>query len=839
MSFFDNMMNRAYEELAKASIKREKDMREKLKKDAMQQSQEQPPIQQTEPIEEVVATVEEESVVMEDISQDEIVVDTEASVEEQVSEHSEEPVRPTVIPSEWNFKPDTSLEEQQAVRVISQMPETTLEESLAKAVEWYHFKNHEAQVIEDTVLIAPTVAHMALSSLHQYDKDGGVAWEENDKLHGFKEFENLSMDMMPLRVDVKTYGLSEEQRQLYMQPSHQELQSNEQQQDSVQEEQVKETDTPKVQVTKDEIPFANEEVATTVIDPETGEVWAHVDVTIKDTTPGSNDHAWEDGYQERFGGTRTLNENGMVEYDGVLGKFTYDSDQFQLQVVKVDEDEFGNPASSYPILKYIGKEVDGQQIHIPEGLRDGAFMFEGNTQLQSIPKLPSSLENGFGMFMNCESLQSAATIKMPTKLQDTQFMFANCHGLEVGPLVVNVKDATGMFVNCTSLAKTPKITQGLKFADSMFAGCESLTKKPVWPSSVQYADYATKGCTGIDDAERVRAAKQMEKDSERFEAQKNKKTLSQHLGSVFSACMQVHAMQKSGLNVFHAILMTKAMRKSGQFTRDMAGGWSALCHAHRTNFNQYMMMTSRQFAQKKMERDTERNAELQRAFDATHSDVKQSTKADRLMYNNGRRAMQGHYFEKVASKGYSAIQLQTSAAKADADELRAVLSMREKAGNLNASAKTYYGKQAVEMVSNQLSYYKGAQDVLKDKQLSQELNPNLCGTGLKKVSNANMEMIAQTITELQNDHHFLNERQFHTICQLMEQSPYGKTKSYEQFKQSFTASMSEREQKFDSLNASAMKSYRRPKEGASQRGKDAEARFSWVNGKEDTSEFSL
>lgn len=788
MSFLGDIVNRAYEEMAKASGNLEKSMRDKIKSDA---SAENPNKQKSEqvvaeeiPVEEVV-----EEVVSSDSANDKQVDDVE--------------VRPTVIPQNWKFGPDVSEKEQDAIRMISQMPETTMDEMAAKAVEWYHFKNPSAQTLSDTVSISPAVVKVALTDVHKYDVDGGFAWAQNEQAHGLPELQNLNDQTKPYTVDMKRYGLSNEQRMSFADVSQ----------------------------SKDSTPSEDHDEQS----------WGKVEVLQKDVNPGNQADAWEDGYHDAFGGTRTLNENGYVEYDGTLGKFTYDPSEFQLQVVHVDADEFGNPETSYPILKYIGKEVDGRYINIPEGLTDGAFMFEGNKELQTMPKLPSSLENSFGMFMDCESLDTAVTLKMPDKLKSSQFMFANCHNLQAGPAIINVKDATGMFANCNSLVKTPKIAPGLTYADSMFAGCESLTKKPQWPASVKYADYATKGCTCIDDAERAREAKQADKMTHKFEKQQNKKSLGAHLGSVFSACMQVHAMRKSGYNVLHAIFMTKAMRKSGQFTRDMVGGWSALCRANRSGFNQYMLVTTRQFSQKRAERDAARKVDQKDAFDATHSEFKQSTKADRVMYGNGKRAMAGHFFEKVNSEGYAASSLNNSAAKMDADELETVMELRAKAGTLNASAKTYYSKQAIEMVSNQLAYYKGGMSVLGDKQASAGLNKDACQAGLDKVCVANMDMIVHKLRELQGIHSFMNDRQFDTVCKLMESSPYGKTKQYEAFKQEMVSSMKERERQHEASQEHMMKSHRRPDvEFGKSRGEQAESRFDWINkGKDNSAEMSM
>lgn len=546
-------------------------------------------------------------------------------------------------------------------------------------------------------------------------------------------------------------------------------------------------------------------------------------------------HDWADGYSDLFGGYRTMNDNGMVAYDGVLGKFEYDPSEFQLQVVHVDPDEFGNSATSYPILKYIGNEVEGKNIKIPDGLEDASFMFENNTDLQTMPKLPSSLRVSFGMFKDCSNLESAHSMSLPSGLSDAQFMFSGCGNMTAGPAVIpgNVKDATGMFANCKNLGNTPIIMSGVECCDSMFANCESLRKKPKLPQSVKYADYATYGCKGIDAAEKQAAEKRVEKSQQNFNKSLDKKSFGAHLGSMFSACMQVHAMRKSGYNMLHAMFMTHAMRKSGAFTKDMAGGWAALYKTNRSNFNQFMMMTSRNNASKRNERDNSRKAEQNKAFEATQSESKQSSKQDRLMYANGARAMKGHYFEKIDKHGYPAQKTNQQAVQFDADELASLMKSRSDMGTLSAKAKTYYAKQAVELVSNQMAYYKGAAEALNEAGISDEKVKASTVAGLSKVTDTNMGILANTIQSMQADYQFMNERQFSTVCKMMEQTSYGKTPEYQAFKNSIETDMKQRAQYSSVEHSDILASRRRVDytQTHNTRAKEAESRFGFSDSK--------
>lgn len=671
-------------------------------------------------------------------------------------EAHEKPIEEPVQPTEQNQKQDTirmfSRQESSfqfpedmteaaktAVTVIGSMSEDSPEQKAVKALEWKYYSQpdaRESMSMVGTQEVSADEVQNLLKELHGYDADGGAAWEAS------QSGQELTGSV---KADFQTYGLETKMRHMMA------------------------TGTSTPQAVQDEV-------------DDKAPKWGLVTVSRKDLVPTNQDGTWEDGYSDAFAGTRTMGADGMVTYSGALGDFQYDPTQFQLQVVQVDADEFGNPATSYPILKYIGSEVDGKYIKIPEGLKDASFMFEGNKDLESVPHLPSSLETAFGMFKDCEQLRNAGKIALPNKLQETQFMFANCQNLTIGPRIVNAKDATGMFANCTNLLNTPVIAPGLKCADSMFAGCENLSKKPKFPFTVKFADYATMGCTGIDEAEKAREQKALEKSQQKFEKQQTRKSLGDHLGRVFSACMQVHAMSKSGHNIVHALMLTKSLRKSGMLSRDMAGGWEAMYKANRSGFNQYMMVTSRQNAQKKAAKDAERYKTNTEAFQATNMVRKESSKADRAMFMNGQRAMRAGFFEKVDKHGFAAAGVSYMAAKADADELRSVLSFRAEYGGVDAKAKSYYAKKATDLVSQQVAYYKGGEAVLQEKPCPVK-DVNMARNGLERMQRMNIGELMNGIRDAQKTSQFMNERQMSTIFQMVEQTPYGKSEEYKQLKE--------------------------------------------------------
>ena len=522
-----------------------------------------------------------------------------------------------------------------------------------------------------------------------------------------------------------------------------------------------------------------------------------------------------DGWDERIAGTTIHRDDGLVDYDGTLGKFTFNPNEFELRSVAVPADGYGNPPTSYPILKYIGDEVDGDEIKIPEGIKDISCMFSGNRDLQSLPKIPHGVENAFSAFRDCSALEATSPFAMPTTLKSAPFMFANCESMTAGPAVIppSVKDGSGMFLNCRNMVNTPKVLPGIECMDSMFANCESLTKKPYVPHSVKYAEYATEGCKGIDEAEEAAAKVASEKAQQKFEKSLNKKTFKQHVGSVFSATMQVYAVSKSGCNIMHAMMLTHMMRKSGAFQRNMAGGWKAMQQfSNRNSFSHFAYANARQSAEKRAAKAEQKKYAKMEAFKAASTGKKDASKTDVKMYESGRDAAKSHYFEKVARDGYPAKALQRGATQMDANMLRNMEVVAAE-GRMTAQTKKMFAKQAVEYVSNQASYYAGAMDGIQNMTKSGELSKDdakAASKGMLEMSNENTEELLTTIAEMQEKHHFMNERQMQTIYASLEHVDCLKQSTmYSEFKTRMDATITESKNRENTHQFADMNSHRR------------------------------
>lgn len=517
-------------------------------------------------------------------------------------------------------------------------------------------------------------------------------------------------------------------------------------------------------------------------------------------------------HDNRIGGKAVQSDDGLIHYEGTLGKFEFNPNEFELQCVHAPADAYGNPATTYPILKYIGDEVDGNRIKIPEGLTDMTCMFEGNANLQTMPEIPDTVEDGCCAFKDCTNLVAARPFSLTSKMKRASFMFSGCENMEHGPSMLppRMKDATGMFVDCRSMTNTPVIVPGMECMDSTFANCESLTKKPVLPHTVKYADYATEGCTGIDNAEKKALADKNEKARAKFEKSLDKKGFTGHIGSVFSAAMQVHALHKSGYNMMMAVLVTNSLRKDGIFRNDMAGGFQALSRASKgATISTMLYHAARRQADDRAQRNAENKAQRLKEFDATSTKYKSASKNDMKMYRDGYNSATGKYFVKVTTDGYPAIGPNREAARMDADSFReAAMS-----DSLSVNTKTAYAKKAVAVINQQMAYYAGSIDGIEEAVKSGEMSKsdkNLSYEGLLNVTQENTMDLLNGISQLQQAHHFMNQRQVTAMYESLDKIDCIKSSdAYKDFKKTMDASVKETAVRENNHRTAQMNSHQR------------------------------
>lgn len=183
---------------------------------------------------------------------------------------------------------------------------------------------------------------------------------------------------------------------------------------------------------------------------------------------------------EELGGTISYNlkddgktyDTNVIHYEGDLGTFDYDPDEFELCMITVGDntDKTGTTAA-IPVLRYVAKETVGNNIEIPEGVTNGDYMFYGDEDLKTMPKLPESLESSHCMFADCVAMTrfsrdakegeswnpfnygTGGTAEMPENLKDASMMFMNCTNLTEGftEAGYSLMDARGMYANTEAM----------------------------------------------------------------------------------------------------------------------------------------------------------------------------------------------------------------------------------------------------------------------------------------------------------------------------------------------------------------------------------------------------
>ena len=178
------------------------------------------------------------------------------------------------------------------------------------------------------------------------------------------------------------------------------------------------------------------------------------------------------------------------KYKGSLGEFTYNTEDFEI-INKY------TPFGVIPTLHYRGTETDGTKIKIPNGLRDGSYLFE-NTSIQTPPLLPPSLTLANYMFLDCVSLVRGAIL--PHGCVSASFMYAGCRSLTSVPRTPNtLKRAQYMCDGCRLLEEPVLLNDGIENITGMFRNCASMQHLADVPDSVKEYAHLYRGCKLLRD----------------------------------------------------------------------------------------------------------------------------------------------------------------------------------------------------------------------------------------------------------------------------------------------------------------------------------------------------
>ena len=186
----------------------------------------------------------------------------------------------------------------------------------------------------------------------------------------------------------------------------------------------------------------------------------------------------------------------MIEhYDGELGVFDYDDsiwelieDEDLINYIEImpdllrneikDEDFMGYWAVIGDCLRYVGDETDGSKIIIPKGIKSTYLMFK-DSNIETMPELPYTVENATAMFWNCEKLKEFILTPKNKRCRDISYVCMNCTSLKTVDIYKSlVTCAEGAFANCISVVKMCKMPQTLLNADYMYENCIKMTQTP-------------------------------------------------------------------------------------------------------------------------------------------------------------------------------------------------------------------------------------------------------------------------------------------------------------------------------------------------------------------------
>lgn len=209
-----------------------------------------------------------------------------------------------------------------------------------------------------------------------------------------------------------------------------------------------------------------------------------------------------------LGGKITGKGGGKVKYEGDLGTFEYDSSEWALGT-KTVTDAASGVSTKIPILRYIdkdnswelGDQVYGNNITVPEGLKSLDYSFDGNKDLETVPKIPDSVETAHAAFKGCTKIERAAknaktnehssvgdvatgigasiggAVVTGAALGTTVGPFGTVAGTVAGA-VVGIGGAVfaGKKAEEDGKGGTWEMPAGLKDATEMFSGCTNLTE---------------------------------------------------------------------------------------------------------------------------------------------------------------------------------------------------------------------------------------------------------------------------------------------------------------------------------------------------------------------------
>lgn len=214
-----------------------------------------------------------------------------------------------------------------------------------------------------------------------------------------------------------------------------------------------------------------------------------------------------------LGGKITGKGGGKVKYEGDLGTFEYDSSEWALGT-KTVTDAASGVSTKIPILRYIdkdnswtpGDQVYGGNITIPEGLKSLDYSFDGNKDLETVPKIPDSVETAHAAFKGCTKIECAAKNAKTGEHSSAGDVVTGICASAGGAAVTGAALGTtvGPFGTVAGTVAGTVVGIGTGIAGAVYAGtkAEEDGKGGTWemPSGLKDATEMFSGCTNLTEA---------------------------------------------------------------------------------------------------------------------------------------------------------------------------------------------------------------------------------------------------------------------------------------------------------------------------------------------------
>ena len=214
-----------------------------------------------------------------------------------------------------------------------------------------------------------------------------------------------------------------------------------------------------------------------------------------------------------LGGKITGKGGGKVKYEGDLGTFEYDSSEWALGT-KTVTDAASGVSTKIPILRYIdkdnswtpGDQVYGGNITIPEGLKSLDYSFDGNKDLETVPKIPDSVETAHAAFKGCTKIERAAKNAKTGEHSSVGDVVTGICASAGGAAVTGAALGTtvGPFGTVAGTVAGTVVGIGTGIAGAVYAGtkAEEDGKGGTWemPSGLKDATEMFSGCTNLTEA---------------------------------------------------------------------------------------------------------------------------------------------------------------------------------------------------------------------------------------------------------------------------------------------------------------------------------------------------